>query len=238
MNQDAFMKALKHKNIEINDDQLKQFNQYFELLVEWNEKINLTAITDKEEVYLKHFYDSIMPLWLFDIPEAAKLVDVGAGAGFPSIPMKIIRPDLEITIIDSLNKRITFLDNLVNDLNLDKVSNVHARAEEAGQDPQYREQYDIATARAVASLNVLTELCIPLVKKGGYFLALKSQRAETEVEEAQAAIKVLGAKYEGQETETLPIEGSERTLVRIRKTLNTHKKLPRKPGKPNKQPNQ
>ena len=236
MNQDAFMKALKHKNIEINDDQLKQFNQYFELLVEWNEKINLTAITDKEEVYLKHFYDSIMPLWLFDIPEAAKLVDVGAGAGFPSIPMKIIRPDLEITIIDSLNKRITFLDNLVNDLNLDKVSNVHARAEEAGQDPQYREQYDIATARAVASLNVLTELCIPLVKKGGYFLALKSQRAETEVEEAQAAIKVLGAKYEGQETETLPIEGSERTLVRIRKTLNTPKKFPRKPGKPNKQP--
>ncbi len=236
MNQDAFMKALKHKNIEINDDQLKQFNQYFELLVEWNEKINLTAITDKEEVYLKHFYDSIMPLWLFDIPEAAKLVDVGAGAGFPSIPMKIIRPDLEITIIDSLNKRITFLDNLVNDLNLDKVSNVHARAEEAGQDPQYREQYDIATARAVASLNVLTELCIPLVKKGGYFLALKSQRAETEVEEAQAAIKVLGAKYEGQETETLPIEGSERTLVRIKKTLNTPKKFPRKPGKPNKQP--
>ena len=236
MNQDAFMKALKHKNIEINDDQLKQFNQYFELLVEWNEKINLTAITDKEEVYLKHFYDSIMPLWLFDIPEAAKLVDVGAGAGFPSIPMKIIRPDLEITIIDSLNKRITFLDNLVNDLNLDKVSNVHAWAEEAGQDPQYREQYDIATARAVASLNVLTELCIPLVKKGGYFLALKSQRAETEVEEAQAAIKVLGAKYEGQETETLPIEGSERTLVRIRKTLNTPKKFPRKPGKPNKQP--
>lgn len=236
MNPEIFAENLKLKQMDITSTQLNQFEKYYEMLIEWNKKINLTAITKKEDVYLKHFFDSLMPLWMVDIPQYSSVVDVGAGAGFPSIPMKIMRPDLNVTIIDSLNKRINFLNELVNELNLENVHNVHARAEEAGQDLNHREQYDFATARAVASLNVLSELCLPLVKKGGYFLALKSQRAEMEVDQAQKAIQVLGAKFEQQISEVLPVEESERSIVIIRKTLNTPNKYPRKPGKPNKQP--
>ena len=236
MNPEIFAENLKLKQMDITSTQLNQFEKYYEMLIEWNQKINLTAITKKEDVYLKHFFDSLMPLWMVDIPQSSSIVDVGAGAGFPSIPMKIMRPDLNVTIIDSLNKRINFLNELVNELNLENVHNVHARAEEAGQDLNHREQYDFATARAVASLNVLSELCLPLVKKGGYFLALKSQRAEMEVDQAQKAIQVLGAKFEQQISEILPVEESERSIVIIRKTLNTPNKYPRKPGKPNKQP--
>ncbi|MGX7092723.1 16S rRNA (guanine(527)-N(7))-methyltransferase RsmG [Hutsoniella sourekii] len=236
MNQDEFKMALALKGIYLSETQLEQFKRYFELLIEWNNKINLTAITEESEVYLKHFYDSLMPLWMTPITDNQSLCDVGAGAGFPSLPMKIIRPDLQVTIIDSLNKRINFLKLLVDELGLDHVNLVHARAEEAGQDPLYRGQFDIVTARAVASLNVLSELCLPLNKKGGYFLALKSQASEDELKAAQKAIQVLGAKYEGMKQEELPVEGSERTILVIRKTLETPNKYPRRPGKPNKQP--
>ena len=236
MNEEKFIQALAEKNIQLSETQLQQFDRYFSLLVEWNQKINLTAITEHDEVYLKHFYDSLVPLWWVEIPEAAKVVDVGAGAGFPSIPIKIIRPDIQLTIIDSLNKRINFLNELVADLGLTGVEAVHARAEEAGQDQAYRGQYDLATARAVASLNILVELCLPFVKKGGHFIALKGQDAHNELIEAKRAITLLGGKFEAEFHETLPQEESYRAIIDIRKTLDTPNKYPRRPGKPNKQP--
>ena len=172
MNEKQFIEALKEKGIELSEHQIAQFKKYFELLVEWNEKMNLTAITDLEGVYLKHFYDSISASFYFDFTKVTTVCDVGAGAGFPSIPIKICFPHLQITIVDSLNKRITFLNHLTNELNLDHMTFVHARAEEFGQNAAYREKFDVVTARAVARLSVLSELCIPLAKEGGYFVAL------------------------------------------------------------------
>lgn len=237
MNQVEFIAMLKEKGIELTPTQIEQFEKYYQLLIEWNQKINLTAITEKEEVYLKHFFDSIMVLWELPLEDYhLKLVDVGAGAGFPSIPLKIIKPELEITIIDSLNKRIKFLELLVDELGLNQVRALHGRAEDFGQNPEFRGQFDIATARAVASLNVLAEFCLPLVKKGGYFIALKAAKSELELEEAHNAITVLGAKLEQVVEDTLPVEQSERTFIKIRKTLETPKKYPRKAGKPLKKP--
>ena len=237
MNQELFIAMLKDKGIELTPTQIDQFETYYQLLVEWNEKINLTAITEKEEVYLKHFFDSIMVLWEMPLADyQIKLVDVGAGAGFPSIPLKIIKPELDITIIDSLNKRINFLKILTEKLGLENVKALHGRAEDFGQNPEFRGQFDIATARAVASLNILSEFCLPLVKKGGYFIALKAAKSDTELQEAQKAIAVLGAKLETVVEDLLPFEESERTFIKIRKTLETPKKYPRKPGKPLKQP--
>lgn len=238
MNIEEFIQALKEKGIELSEEQLQQFETYYELLVETNENVNLTAITDKEDVYLKHFYDSLMPLWLtpdlFQGP--VTLCDVGAGAGFPSIPMKILKPDLQVTIVDSLNKRIQFLKQLSQELGLEGVEAVHGRAEEVGQDKTYRGQFDLVTARAVAALNILSEFCLPLTRKGGHFIALKGQKAEEEVQTAKKAISLLGAKLEEQLNETLPGEESEREIIIIRKTLDTPKKYPRRPGKPAKQP--
>lgn len=236
MNEAAFIQALAAKGIVLSAQQQQQFQAYFQQLIEWNDKINLTAITDIDEVYLKHFYDSLIPLWQMSIPQGAQLVDVGSGAGFPGLPLKIVRPDLEITIIDALNKRIQFLDHLAAYLGLNGVINVHLRAEEAGQDSRFRQRFDVATARAVAPLNILCELCLPLVKKGGRFIALKGQKIDAELMEAQQAIKVLGAKFEEVITVTLPFEAGDRALVGIRKTLDTPKKYPRRPGKPNKEP--
>lgn len=237
MTVDEFIQALAEQGIELTEQQLTQFEDYYRLLVEWNQKINLTAITDKEEVYLKHFYDSLMMLWLNPLDNyQIKLCDVGSGAGFPSIPLKIVKPELDVTIIDSLNKRINFLNLLVAELGLTGVQAIHARAEEAGQDPLYRAQFDVTTARAVAPLNVLCEFCLPLTKKGGYFLAMKGQKANQEVAEAQKAITTLGAKIEGQKDARLPGEESDRSIVIIKKTLDTPNKYPRKAGKPLKQP--
>ena len=237
MTVEEFIKALRKNGIELSNRQLEQFNIYYHLLVEWNSKVNLTAITEEKEVYLKHFYDSLAPIWnnIWD-DSFKKVCDVGAGAGFPSIPIKIVKPNLELTIIDSLNKRINFLEHLVSELKLDNVHCVHARAEEAGLDSKYRGQFDLVTARAVAALNVLSEYCLPLVSKGGYFLALKGQYDEDEIKDAKKAIQVLGAKLEDKLIFTLPIEESERTLIRIRKTLDTPKKYPRRAGKPSKEP--
>ncbi|MFK8243683.1 MULTISPECIES: 16S rRNA (guanine(527)-N(7))-methyltransferase RsmG [unclassified Facklamia] len=237
MNIEQFIIELRKHGIELSNYQIQQFERYYELLIEWNEKINLTAITEKDEVYLKHFFDSIMLLWELPLEHyQQRLVDVGAGAGFPSIPLKIVKPELEITIIDSLNKRINFLNIVSEELQLDNVQAIHARAEDAGQNPVYREQFDIATARAVASLNVLSEFCLPLVRKGGYFLALKAAKGQEELDDAQKAIHVLGAKLEEVKVALLPVEDSERTFIKIRKTLETQKKYPRKAGKPIKQP--
>lgn len=236
MNEKQFIEALAAKGIELSNEQITQFQKYFELLVEWNEKMNLTAITDLEGVYLKHFYDSISPSFYFDFTKVESVCDVGAGAGFPSIPIKICYPHLHVTIVDSLNKRITFLNHLSEELGLDHMEFVHARAEEFGQNIKYREQFDVVTARAVARLSVLSELCIPLAKQGGSFVALKAAAGAEELKDAKKAISTLGAALKEEFSFLLPVEESERSLFVFDKIKQTPKKYPRKPGVPNKTP--
>ncbi|WP_316572304.1 16S rRNA (guanine(527)-N(7))-methyltransferase RsmG [Neobacillus sp. YIM B06451] len=236
MNVEQFAGLLGDRGISLSSTQLGQFDTYFKTLVEWNEKMNLTAITDREEVYLKHFYDSLSAAFYFDFSGSLSLCDVGAGAGFPSIPLKIAFPSLNITIVDSLNKRITFLNHLAKVLELDNVQFVHDRAETFGTNPEHRERYDIVTARAVARLSVLSELCLPLVKQGGHFIALKAANAKEELADAKKAITVLGGRTDETNTFSLPLEDSERTIIVIKKEKRTPKKYPRKPGTPAKSP--
>lgn len=236
MNENQFVEALKEHGIELSTQQLQQFDRYFHMLVEWNEKMNLTAITDKPSVYLKHFYDSISAAFYVDMTGKKSICDVGAGAGFPSIPLKICFPDLSVTIVDSLNKRISFLNELASELQLNSVNFVHSRAEDFGQHPKYREQFDIVTARAVARLSVLSELCIPLAKEGGIFVSMKGAAAEEEYKDAKKAITVLGAELVEEFSFSLPMEESERIIFLFNKIKKTPKKYPRKPGIPNKTP--
>jgi 16S rRNA (guanine527-N7)-methyltransferase len=236
MNIEQFKAMLLEKGIALSDEQLNQFDQYFHILVEWNEKMNLTAITDQADVYLKHFYDSISAAFYFDFTQHLHLCDVGAGAGFPSIPLKIVFPHLEVTIVDSLNKRITFLNHLANVLKLENVHFIHDRAETFGVNPAHRESYDLVTARAVARMSVLSELCLPLVKVGGHFIAMKAAHANDELNVGQKAIMTLGGRLEQMHTFTLPMEESERNILVIKKEKQTPKKYPRKPGTPGKMP--
>ena len=237
MNPETFIAQCAAHGLVLNDQQIAQFERYFQLLVEWNEKMNLTAITQREEVYLKHFYDCLMALWNMPLDNyALQLCDVGAGAGFPSIPLKIAHPELQVTIVDSLQKRLTFIEHLAEELGLEGVSCVHGRAEDVGQNPAYRGQFDIVTARAVASLNVLAEYCLPLVKIGGQFLALKAQKSDQELEEARAAISILGAKLIKVTEDQLPVGAADRRYILIQKTKETPNKYPRKAGKPAKNP--
>ena len=237
MNPETFIAQCAAHGLVLNDQQIAQFERYFQLLVEWNEKMNLTAITQREEVYLKHFYDCLMALWNMPLDNyALQLCDVGAGAGFPSIPLKIAHPELQVTIVDSLQKRLTFIEHLAEELGLEGVSCVHGRAEDVGQNPAYRGQFDLVTARAVASLNVLAEYCLPLVKIGGQFLALKAQKSDQELEEARAAIRILGAKLIKVTEDQLPVESVDRRYILIQKTKETPNKFPRKAGKPAKNP--
>lgn len=236
MDETSFLQALEEQGITLQAEQIRQFELYFDLLIEENKKVNLTAITEKEEVYLKHFYDSLSPLFYTTFKEGSMICDVGAGAGFPSIPLMIVRPDIQVTIIDSLQKRIRFLEALIHKLGLTNVHLVHGRAEEIGQDSIYREKYDVVFARAVAKLNVLAEYCLPLCKVGGRFIALKGAHAELEIEEAQKAYQALGEAQISSETFILPQEASERSLVFATKRKPTSKKYPRKPGTPAKKP--
>lgn len=233
---EEFRKQLLAEDVALTDQQMAQFDTYFHLLVEWNEKMNLTAITEEKEVYLKHFYDSLLVGLKMALNPQAAICDVGSGAGFPSIPLKILYPELSVTIVDSLKKRITFLQELTDQLGLTNVHLYHDRAETFGQNPAFREQFDYVTARAVARLNVLAELCLPLVKKEGYFLALKAAKSDEELQEAKPAIAQLGGKFIEEKTMALPLSGDERHLLVIQKKKVTPKKYPRKPGLPNKQP--
>ena len=236
MKPETFYNLLAEQNLPLSDQQKKQFERYFELLVEWNEKINLTAITDKDEVYLKHFYDSIAPILQGLIPnETIKLLDIGAGAGFPSLPMKILYPQLDVTIIDSLNKRINFLQLLAQELDLDGVHFYHGRAEDLAQDKNFRAQYDFVTARAVARMQVLSELTIPYLKVGGKLLALKASNAPEELLEAKNALNLLFSKVEDNLSYDLP-NGDPRYITVVEKKKETPNKYPRKPGIPNKRP--
>lgn len=236
MNTEQFDHYLKQQSIELTDYQLQQFDTYFHTLVEWNEKINLTALTDKEDVYLKHFYDSISASFFYDFKKDITLCDVGAGAGFPSIPLKICFPHIKITIVDSLKKRITFLQELAAKLGLDNVSFYHSRAEDFGASKDFREKYDVVTARAVARMSVLSELCMPLAKVNGVFIAMKGAKADEELVVSKKAIKLFGGEIDQVETFSLPQENSERSIVIIKKSKKTPKKYPRKAGTPNKNP--
>lgn len=220
--------------IELTDEQYGRLAVYSDLLVEWNEKINLTAITDPEGITVKHFFDSIYPFTLFELKEGSSLIDVGTGAGFPSCPLKIYRDDIKLTLLDSLNKRVNFLKELSEKAQLDAQC-IHGRAEEAGRNADLREQFDCACARAVANLTELSEYCLPFVKKGGIFAALKGSGGEEELEEARNAIKILGGKVEKAEKYSLP-NGDGRTLIIIRKVASTPPKYPRNKGQIKKNP--
>lgn len=232
---DILSNGVHRLGIELIDAQLKQFERYMELLLEWNEKINLTAITEKNEILVKHFLDSVTLLQSGKLPEGASVIDIGAGAGFPSIPVKIARPDLKVIMLDSLNKRIDFLKLVTNELELTDIKAIHARAED-GARTDLRESFDLATARAVADLSVLAEYALPFVKVGGYFVAMKGSAPEEEINGAKPAIKVLGGQIE--EVKDIPIpEGClNHSLVIIKKLAKTPSKYPRKAGKPVKDP--
>ncbi|KOO45922.1 16S rRNA (guanine(527)-N(7))-methyltransferase RsmG [Priestia koreensis] len=236
MNQEQFQQLLEEKGISLSSHQLQQFKKYFEILVEWNEKMNLTAITDEEGVYEKHFFDSVTAAFSYDFQNVKTVCDVGAGAGFPSIPLKICFPHLHVTIVDSLNKRITFLNHLVTELGLSDVTLCHDRAETFGRKEGIREAFDVVTARAVARISVLSEFCLPLVKENGQFVAMKGASALEELEIGQKAITTLGGKVERVEHLTLPMEKSDRYIAVINKIKKTPKKYPRKPGTPIKAP--
>ncbi|HGC9359445.1 TPA: 16S rRNA (guanine(527)-N(7))-methyltransferase RsmG [Streptococcus agalactiae] len=236
MTPQAFYQVLIEHGITLTDKQKKQFETYFRLLVEWNEKINLTAITDKEEVYLKHFYDSIAPILQGYIDNSPlSILDIGAGAGFPSIPMKILYPEIDITIIDSLNKRINFLNILANELELSGVHFFHGRAEDFGQDKVFRAKFDIVTARAVARMQVLAELTIPFPKVNGRLIALKAAAAEEELISAEKALKTLFSQVTVNKNYKLP-NGDDRNITIVSKKKETPNKYPRKAGTPNKKP--
>lgn len=224
------------RGVSLSDGQLAQFKRYYELLVEWNEKMNLTGITEQEQVYEKHFYDSITPSFYYDFSTVQSMIDVGSGAGFPGVPLKICFPHLKLTILDSLNKRLVFLQEVAKELGLQNVFFVHSRAEDAGRDSKYREAFDMATARAVARMNVLSELCMPFVKTGGVFLVMKGSNVEEELREGKKAIKTLGGKTEKVETFQLPEEQSERNIIMVRKQQKTPGTYPRKAGTPAKKP--
>lgn len=238
MNPEIFTKNLAQYGIDLTEKQKQQFATYYEELIATNEKVNLTRITDKEEVYSKHFYDSVTPLLEFkDLFEGNKtLCDVGAGAGFPSLPIKILQPDLKVTIIDSLGKRLNFLKELIEKLGLENVTLVHSRAEDAGKNPELREKFDLVTGRAVARMSVLSEYCLPLVKKDGYLIALKGPKAQEELNDAKKAIKILGGQVQEVKELVLPDSTDERTLIVIKKISSTPNKYPRQAGTPARKP--
>lgn len=238
MNPEQFKKALAEKGVELSDKQLEQFASYYQILVAANKEVNLTRITEKSDVYLKHFYDSLTPFLTFKplFEGQNTLCDVGSGAGFPGIPLKIVCPSLELTIVDSLNKRLKFLTSLCDQLQLTGVHLVHGRAEDAGHDKDLREQFDLVTARAVANMSTLSEYCLPFVKLGGHFLALKGPAAEAELKKADAAIAKLGGQLADVQELTLPASDEDRTLILINKKQKTPRKFARKAGTPSRKP--
>ncbi|SET14934.1 16S rRNA (guanine527-N7)-methyltransferase [Salinibacillus kushneri] len=236
MDKHTFQQLLSENGIELSQKQIQQFDQYYQMLIKWNQKMNLTSITDEEEVYLKHFFDSLSAAFHFDFEKPLKICDVGAGAGFPSLPLKIAFPHLHVTIVDSLKKRITFLNELAEALEFDHVSFYHDRAETFGKNKEFREQFDVVTARAVARMSVLSELCLPLVKVGGTFLAMKGAQFQEEEKEAGKAVQQLGGEWKHIHGFQLPEEDSKRYIAEIAKITTTPKRFPRKPGTPNKNP--
>lgn len=221
-------------NIELSNEQSKNFEIYKNLLLVWNTKMNLTSITEEKEIIIKHFIDSLMLIKYLNKDD--KIIDIGTGAGFPGIPLKIVKKDLEVTLLDSLNKRINFLDNVIQELKLSNIKTIHGRTEEIALKEEYREKFDVATARAVARLNVLMEYCLPYVKKDGIFICMKGPNIKEEINEAKKAIEILGGRIENVQELELPEIHDKRTIIIIRKIKQTPKKYPRKAGIPSKQP--
>lgn len=236
MDTTTLVHELSKQGIELSEHQQQQFEIYFHTLIEWNEKMNLTAITDKEEVYIKHFYDSVTAAFHHDFSGQISVCDVGAGAGFPSIPLKICFPNIKVTIVDSLQKRISFLNHLAAQLELDGVAFYHDRAEFFGQNEKFRHSFDVVMARAVARMSVLSELCLPLCKTKGTFIAMKGPNAEQELSEAENAIQLLGGELQEVITFDLPEDAGERNIAIFEKKRKTPEKYPRKAGIPNRSP--
>ncbi|MBQ0083692.1 MAG: 16S rRNA (guanine(527)-N(7))-methyltransferase RsmG [Clostridiales bacterium] len=222
------------KDFPLDAEKKEKLGIYGELLLEWNQKMNLTAITDPAEIVIKHFFDSMLFLKAVDLPQNASIIDVGTGAGFPGVVLKIMRPDIRLTLLDSLNKRLIFLDEVLKKINLD-AELIHARAEEGGAKKELREKFDFASARAVARQNVLAEYCMPFVKPGGYFVALKGPAAAEEIRESEAAVKLLGGAKSRLLEEKLPT-GEQRCFIITEKISQTPPKYPRISAKISKQP--
>ena len=227
---DYILQATENFKFKFNEIQITQLETYYNLLVEWNEKMNLTAITDAQGVAVKHFADSVSVLNYVDFPYNSSIIDVGTGAGFPGVVLKIARPDIKLTLLDSLNKRLVFLQNVLGEINL-SADLIHSRAEDGGRDKNLRESFDYAVSRAVANRNVLSEYCLPYVHVGGSFLAFKGRGAESEISAAKSAIKTLGGKIAETYNFALPFDGGERAIVQIRKIAETPNKYPRNAGK-------
>ena len=229
-----FVNQAKKMNIEINDNQIKKFYEYMNLLIEWNDKINLTAITEPKEVIVKHFIDSILAAKY--IKDNSSIIDVGTGAGFPGIPLKIFNDSYKITLLDSLNKRTIFLQEVIDKLGLENMEVVHGRAEDYAQDKKYREMYDYAISRAVAPLNILLEYLVPYTRIDGSVIAMKGSNAEQELIEAKNAINKLGAEVSEKSVVQLPDDSGERYILVLGKKEHTNKTYPRKAGTPKKNP--
>lgn len=231
-----FLNDLKELKISLGDRQLEQFLDYYELLVSGNEVMNLTAITEYDDVMKKHFIDSLSLVRAIDPYDVTNVIDVGTGAGFPGLVLKIAFPELKVVLLDSLNKRIKFLNNVIDKLGLDHVEAIHGRAEDAAHNKIYRESFDLCVSRAVSNLSTLAEYCLPFVKTGGLFVSFKAEKASEEAQTAQKALKLLGGKLENQVEFNLPNSDIYRDLIVIRKVGETSAKYPRKAGMPSREP--
>lgn len=231
-----FENDLAELGVVLSGQQCQQFLQYYELLTEWNEKMNLTAITDFDEVMKKHFVDSVSLIKAYDVHRKVSVIDVGTGAGFPGLALKIAYPDLQVTLLDSLNKRIQFLDFVIESLGLSGVKTIHGRAEDFAKPDKLREKFDLCVSRAVANLSILSEYCLPFVRKGGIFAAYKSEKISEEIKSAEKAIAILGGSLKEQIEFTLPHSDIYRNIVIIEKKKETPGKYPRKAGLPSKEP--
>lgn len=235
-NLEILEQGCKEYNVMLTNEQKIQFVKYYEILVEWNKVMNLTGITEFQEVLTKHFVDSLALSKIMDFNKISSVIDVGTGAGFPGIPLKIAFPQVKVTLLDSLRKRITFLDEVIGQLELEQVDTIHGRAEEFARNKQYREKYDLCVSRAVANLASLSEYCLPYVNKGGHFISYKSGKIQDELEQSKKAIQMLGGEWKDTCIFTLPQSDIERSLVVIEKIKGTPGKYPRKAGLPTKEP--
>lgn len=231
---DLMMEYGKDIDIKFTEEQIEKFYTYMNLLIEWNEKINLTTIVEPKEIILKHFIDSLTILKY--IEKNKKMIDIGTGAGFPGIPIKIMKEDIQVILLDSLNKRINFLNEVINELNLKNICTIHARIEDYGRNKQARESFDIVTSRAVANLSTLSEYMLPMTKVGGKSICMKGMEIEEELNKSKKAIEILGGKVEEIETFMLPKSDNKRNIIIVQKTRNTPNKYPRKAGVPSKTP--
>ena len=232
---DFLREYAKKLHINLSDEKCEQFTSYYNMLTDWNSKINLTAITDYEDVVVKHFIDSLSIVNIIDINGPSSLVDIGTGAGFPGIPLKIVFPSLEVVLVDSLDKRVKFLNHVIKELGLRNIKAIHARAEEFGH-TKYREQFDFCVTRAVSNLSVISEYCLPLVKIGGYFIPYKGREVKQEIEDYEIAIEELGGVIDDVSIFELPDTDITRSLILIYKDVETGKKYPRRNGVPQKKP--